>query len=268
MKQSVNYTVNQCIAEITVKKNSIKKYNNDYYLKNGQEFEILLRNNTQDVVMATIKINGKQISTSGLVLKPGQKVYLERYLDQNRKFIFETYKVDNSTESLRAIENNGNIEVQFYKEKYNNNYGYVLPQPTYRNPYWYYADTSNQLIGGGLDTSNVFYSNNENLSNIVNTSYTTSSNAPTIKSLKSRVSLNSMDEVETGRVGQGSISNQSFKDYQGQFQSFSFKTIKLKILPHSLKPLETRDLAQYCVNCGTKNKKNNYKFCPKCGTRF
>jgi len=44
--------------------------------------------------------------------------------------------------------------------------------------------------------------------------------------------------------------------------------VNIKILPFSAKPTEVSDLAVYCTNCGTKNKKGNYKYCPKCGTKF
>lgn len=255
MKQSINYTVNQCLAEITVKKNSIKKYNNDYYLSNGQEFEILLKNNTQDVVMATIKINGKLISNTGLVLKPGKKVYLERYLDQSKKFLFETYKVDNSTESLRAIENNGNVEISFYKEKQT-------------QPIAYY--TTNTPIGYPATINTCF-----NLTNSRGSGSLTYSSGTTSLNVSKGFSDNSSElwdsfvpEIETGRVEKGSYSDQKFVDYYGEFEQFAFKTISLKILPYSLKPVETRDLAQYCTNCGLKNRKSNWIFCPRCSTKF
>jgi len=108
---------NQCTASIAVKGNKIKNYNGSFYLKNDQEFEIDLQNFTKDTVAAQLFMNGKAISRSMLVMKPGQKVLLTRYLDEAKKFLFETYKVDGSPETQKAIEDNGNIEVKFYKEK-------------------------------------------------------------------------------------------------------------------------------------------------------
>ena len=69
-------------------------------------------------------------------------------------------------------------------------------------------------------------------------------------------------------VGKGSDSNQEFRNYVGDFETLPFKTVNIKILPFSAKPTEVSDLAVYCTNCGTKNKKGNYKYCPKCGTKF
>ena len=250
-----------CLAEITVKRNSIRKYQNDYYLKNNQEFEILLKNNTQNVVIAIIKINGKRISNMGLVLKPGQKVYLERYFDENKKFLFETYKVDNNPSTQTAIANNGNIEISFYKEK--------VIQPTYT---YTTSNTSNYFKSkNNLFNSNMFGSpdtylrgsNNNTADNNIFTLTSFSTNQPSHE-----VTMDSLDEIETGRVEKGGYSNQQFENYNGEFETLPFKTIMLKILPYSLKPLETRDLVEYCTNCGTKNRKGNYKFCPKCGKRY
>ena len=58
------------------------------YLQNGQEFEIELYNPTSEVVMAKIEMNGKSISSSGIVLRPGERVFLERFLDNSNKFKF------------------------------------------------------------------------------------------------------------------------------------------------------------------------------------
>lgn len=48
----------------------------------------------------------------GLVLRPGERVFLDRYLAEKRKLIFNTYIVSgNSEEIARAIANNGQIEI-------------------------------------------------------------------------------------------------------------------------------------------------------------
>lgn len=48
---------------------SIKK-DNKIYLKDGQNFEIELFNPLTESVLAEIKVNGKSVSSSGLVLRP------------------------------------------------------------------------------------------------------------------------------------------------------------------------------------------------------
>lgn len=250
-----NQIVQQCTAGITINRNKIKKYDgNKFYLKNKQEFELEICNTLSFTVLAKISINGSLISNSGLVLKPGQKVYLERYIDTSKKFLFETYEVENNNHMVaKAIAQNGNIEISFYKEKE------ILPVAQYNPITWTTATTQypyNQYNerSGGVDT---YYCNT-----VASTLTTTNNNilpSGLIKRAKS---------IETGRVEQGSISNQEFSNYSGEFKSYSFQTIKIKLLPYSAKPIEINDLAEYCTECGTKNKKGNYKFCPKCGHKF
>jgi hypothetical protein len=265
---------NQCTASIAVKGNKIKSYNGSFYLKSGQEFEIDLQNFTKDIVAAQLFMNGKAISNSMLVLKPGQKVLLTRYLDEAKKFLFETYKVDGSPETQKAIEDNGNIEVKFYKEKP------TLPV----SPITYTTASSGTWWGGpiygGTTTGTVNVNNMYNsLTGTTSSSYGGQHVNSVSKSLKSRARgasgesatmdwMAQSEEVETGRVEKGSYSDQKFKNFVGDFETYPFQIVKIKLLPHQYKPLTVSDLAEYCVECGTKNKKGNYKFCPKCGTKY
>ena len=128
-------------ANLAVNRSRIKIYNKQgemptYYLQSGQEFQIELFNPTTDVVLAKIILNGKAISQGGLVLNPGQRVFLERYLDVAKKFLFDTYEVANTNEVKEAIKNNGDFKVEFYKER----------QPVYRNPFI--------ILNGGSTTLN------------------------------------------------------------------------------------------------------------------
>ncbi len=93
---------------------SIKK--GKVYLDDEQEFEIELYNPLKECVLCDIKLNGQSISKTGLVLKPGQRFYLDCFVDDKKKFIFSTYEVENTIESADATTNNGLLEVFFYKE--------------------------------------------------------------------------------------------------------------------------------------------------------
>ena len=99
----------------------LKSYNeNTVYLNNGNEFSIRLFNPTTNKIGVQIDLNGS-VSKSYLVLNPGQDVTLNRFIDDNRKMVFETYTYDSSNPSAeKAIVNNGNITVSFFYEK--NNY--------------------------------------------------------------------------------------------------------------------------------------------------
>jgi len=86
------------------------------FLEDKEEFEIEIFNPLTVSVLADIKLNGQSISKTGLVVKPGQRVYLDCFIDDKKKFIFSTYQIDGSEESLDATQNNGLLEVFFYKE--------------------------------------------------------------------------------------------------------------------------------------------------------
>lgn len=193
---------------ISVDGNRLKQHpGNTVYLDNGREFQLEVFNPTTSKVLAKIKINGSYISSSGLVLKPGQRVFLERYLDMAKKFKFETYSVDNSPETVGAIANNGTVEVEFYNE-------YVVPQQVYipyTQPIWTtlggcfgttaggynscFTTTSGNL--GDITTSNV--NMNINSTNVVNTSYTSSSNIGQASSSSSLSAPISNDSSLLGR---------------------------------------------------------------------
>ena len=144
MKQSIcEPTKKVPTANLAVNKSRVKLYNKQgemptYYLQNGTEFQIELFNPTTDVVLAKITLNGNPISQGGLVLNPGQRVFLERYLDIAKKFLFDTYEVANTNEVKEAIENNGDFKVEFFRER----------QPVYHNPFLYINGSNTTLNGG------------------------------------------------------------------------------------------------------------------------
>ena len=101
---------------ITKSKQRLKQHIDTVYLNNGDEFEIELFNPTQNKVLAKIEMNGNSIG-NGIILRPGERVFLERYLDEAKKFLFETYVVNgNNKEVQDAIENNGDVVIKFYNE--------------------------------------------------------------------------------------------------------------------------------------------------------
>jgi hypothetical protein len=304
MKTQNSTMVTDPSAFITKSKQRIKQFNGTVYLKNGDEFEIELFNPTQNKILAKIKIDGKGIGGSGIVLRPGERVFLERYIDIAKKFLFETYKVNgNNSDVQRAIENNGNVEIEFYSQ-------YIAPSYipstsgtlTIGTPWWqwntggiyYYHSPSFTTTGGSLST-NCFNSTTgiADTAKLSNCSFTTSSFATTdslsdssnFTSSKSslqtqgmsgilksnpikKVSVEKFKEIETGRVEQGSSSSQSFTYDHTTFNAYySWKTT-WKLLPVSQKQIVSEDLVIHCTECGTKRKKDSHKFCPICGTKY
>ena len=256
---------------ITKSKQRLKQHTDTVYLNNGDEFEIELFNPTQNKVLSKIEINGISIG-SGIILRPGERVFLERYLDEAKKFLFETYVVNgNNQEVKNAIINNGDVTIKFFDEVVK------FPKPAiYGNPIWVNSfgtynkySSSNPTINpyevtftnspqpiGTMTTSAAFFSNN-----------TLSFEKDIVfNSLKTKKSLKR--DVETGRVEKGSKSDQSFTYDNSSFNSYPSYTNWWKIKPVSQQILVKEDLKVFCTECGSKRKKDSHKFCPQCGTKF
>ena len=261
-------------AYITKGRQRIKQFGQNVYLKNGSEFEIELYNPSRQTVLSKIKINGEFINGGGIILKPGERVFLERYLDAPHKFKFETYTVDATNETMNAIANNGDVEILFYNEEEIIT-TLTYPSITYGSttyPNTTYASNTNTVSRNmSLDESlNIFH--NTSLSNSGLNLYSVSDNGGKTyinkfdKKPRLRPNQNKKSKsVETGRVEKGSSSDQEFKTVSKNFNSWAVSTSVWKILPDSQRPVEKTDLINKCPKCSTKLKKTSWKFCPECG---
>ena len=261
-------------AHITKGRQRIKQFGQNVYLKNGSEFEIELYNPSRQTVLSKIKINGEFINGGGVILKPGERVFLERYLDAPHKFKFETYTVDATNETMNAIANNGDVEILFYNEE-EIIATLTYPSITYGSttyPNTTYASNTNTVSRNmSLDESlNIFH--NTSLSNSGLNLYSVSDNGGKTyinkfdKKPRLRPNQNKKSKsVETGRVEKGSSSDQEFKTVSKNFNSWAVSTSVWKILPDSQRPVEKTDLINKCPKCSTKLKKTSWKFCPECG---
>jgi len=72
-------------AHITVNKSRLKAYGSTVYLQDGSNFEVELYNPSNQTHLAKIKINGSYISQAGIIIKPGERVFLERFIDIQNK---------------------------------------------------------------------------------------------------------------------------------------------------------------------------------------
>ena len=273
-------------ANIAVNKSRLKVYKNTgdlptYYLKSGTEFQIELFNPTTDVILAKIELNGKQISQGGLVLNPGQRVFLERYIDVAKKFLFDTYEVSNTQEVKDAIKNNGDFKVSFYREKIYYTNTLNLNTITYGSPSintipigsgtgGYVNGVNGSINLTSMSSSNTAFYN----ANITPTSSSVTMDSLSLDSLKDTESTpkrmlgKKSKSIETGRVEKGSESNQKLTTVSKEFDYFPFHTVEYKLLPISQK-INTVDDVQvkvYCTNCGAKLGKG-HKFCGQCGTK-
>ena len=244
-------------AWVATQKNRQKVYKGSkIYLEDGQEFELELHNPTKSVYLVKVLINGSHISQRGIILNPGQRIFLERFIDDNRKLVYQTYEVENTEEAKGAIAENGKISIQFFEE------ARIIPS-----------------FGGSTITCTTFPSTNTRNWNytsgsewyVVNTSSNTTHNTTSVNTLfndssgTTTTATYNAGSLETGRVQQGEESDQSFENGFGTFNAWASHTSSYQILPISQLPVELSDMRNYCSGCGTRIRKSTWKFCPNCG---
>lgn len=224
-------------AWIAIQKNRLKVHSGQkVFLNDGQEFQIELHNPTQSRLLVKFQLNGRYPSHRGLILNPGQRYFLDRFLDVQRRLTFSTYEVEDNSASREAISKNGLLRIEFYEES----------TPSFVN--W------GGLYNTGTSTSNnwnnclttISYSNSASYGgNISGTTFTSlcSDFSPAEKSL------------ETGRIEEGKNSSQSFSEGYGNFNSWTSFVTEIKLLPASRMEMETSEMKSYCTECGTKKKK-------------
>lgn len=226
-------------AHITKKKSRLKIYNgHKLFLNNKDNFEIELFNPRQDSVLCKIKLNGNYISDKGVVLRPGERIFLERFIDSNNKFVFNTYEVEDNDVTNKSIELNGDVVVEFYYETK------VSPLGL-----WNTQGYGNITCGNYYNPFNITFNTTGTITSTLsnNTSY-----------------------VETGRIEKGNKSNQSFDYTNGNFNFFVSHTVRYKMLPYNDKIITSEDIKftrNYCHECGCKIK-GKWKFCPTCGSEI
>ena len=275
MKQSIWTNKSNPQAFVTTNKQRLKQFEGEVYLKDGDEYEIELFNPTQNHILAKIKIDSDYISDGGIVLRPGERTFLQRFLDTNNKFVFRTYQVDNEAIETGATANNGYVEVEFYNEIKNQplNNGLLYGNGTVTTfnstgvPLGMWSGTT---TGGGTFTTTS--STGTATYTSINASYTSS---PTSRRLTDGF-LSHVDGIvtntpttETGITEKGKKSSQTFEKSDRSFTSVSFHNVAWRLLPFSTKHLTTNELnILYCGGCGAKRKKDSHKFCPHCGTQY
>ena len=287
---TINYLTQKATvpqAFVTKGRQRVKQYNESVYLKNGDQFELELFNPTQTKVLAKISLNGVSLG-SGIVLRPGERVHLERYFDEAKKFLFETYEIDgNDSDAKRAIQNNGLVEVEFFQEYKPIIWNSGTITYTNNNPSWTYHNTG---IGGVVNptftSGNASYNMGSTDRNVKGSAQNISQSLKSAKSLETNdvflCSCNAINfdaeismaappaaaPVETGRVEKGGNSQQFFDYDNTTFNTYYSWKSTWKILPESQKPLVKEDLSVYCTGCGMKRRKQTHKFCPNCGSAF
>ena len=293
---------------ITHNHNELKVYQgNIVYLNDGDNFELRFFNPTNEKLGVEINFNGIRKGDGYLVINPGQDIILDRFLDEQRKMLFETYVINgNNEEAVKAIEKNGIITFNFFKE-----YGSYIPNDVKINysfppkPYKYNGNygsgnikfkkgfSGNSGTSGACGNSGTYgvsgtsgngsipsfpYSNNTTYTNnTFNTSFTCDANVVATASAgcgdfwfpSTATSASAIiNPLETGRIEMGEISNQQLKAVNAQFCSTPIHTITYQLLPYSAMNRTINEIREYCTECGFRLRNNKWQFCPKCGEKI
>lgn len=273
--------MNTSIAHLCIGHNRVKMYETNYpsnkerstkhFLKNNTEYSIELFNPKTTDILIEITIDGKPISMTsrGVILHPGERFYLERFLDTPNKFLYSTYTVEGDNENVeKAIEKNGVIQVKIYDEIIYKSINHLYVPCVSHTQYvpctqYTLANTTDGFVYNNTTTN--IDSLNGQYNNICNISATTTNTFYTDKYFNSEKTTK---KIETGRTEKGSHSKQEFGSVcKDNWQITPSEIFTFKIFPISTKVISTKEANRvYCVECGSKIKKG-WKFCSNCGTK-
>ena len=289
---------NNYYAKLAKNKSLLKEYKTSdcdrtVYLEDGDEFQFQLFNPETTEISARIYIEDTQLSHD-IVLRPGERIWLERYTDVSKKFKFVTYIVDGEDSQVKkAISHNGLIKIEFFRKRTPSRLTISNPNITWTylnqpsiHTYDYgkvYCDNnlsiSNDILEYSVNTNNSVCAESSSIATSsscscgsVNTAFT-SLNASITEPEYSTAVYNSdfykdTKELETGRISEGKNSNQKFDTVNMDFEYWPFRTETIKIFPLSRKPYNANDLRKlYCPECG-RRLKDKFKYCPYCGEKL
>lgn len=262
-------------AHIAVNKNRLKVYHSNtgdkVFLKDRQTFQIEIYNPTQKTLLAVFYINGTQMPGGGLILRPAERVFLDRYLTEKRKLMFNTYVASgNSEEVARAIMNNGKIEVKFYEEWENPDYSqYTIYTYTYTDNTW--RPDNQPFYGKG--TGDFQYQDNININYSSEIDNSLGFMDMELKSRSFTGELNKRSKsksIETGRIDKGAASKQELQYVDKTFSPFELHSVEIQLLPISQKQSTGSSIKRrvYCSECGARASRTGAKFCSQCGARL
>ena len=269
-----------------------KRQENRVYLKNGQEFQIFLKNYRGIPIMVELTINGKT-EKEAIILEPKERLFLERYLSNNFKFKFNTYELPISSQKLiknkielATIIAKIYIAENVYIEKNTAIIRPVLAPQTldYPDDYIY---TYNNTKFKNNSTSNIFlidYCTQEDLE-LLNNNYSISELLQSTSSSNNKEVLNSIEysdqklvkekfqniKEKIGIIERGGYSDQKFEECPDFRKGKLLDQYTIYIYPISAqiheKVSEKINGAVYCSVCGRKQKYGQ-KYCPADGTKF
>ena len=268
-----NYITKDELAKIAISKNLIKEYKSSnsertVYLNDGTEFQIYLKNPYQTHLGIKISVNNKSIGNM-LVLRPGQSFWLDRFLNDNKKFLFSTYNVENTAEMKYATNNNGKVKIEFYHEKEETPYiSAKIVEPLKTNFDWTNYDITCSSAMSSNEPRSTYYCSTEDIGNLSANAAVNSKLTSMLYDISASTKNTNDSYLETGRVEKGGVSRQEFEYCDINFDYYAFKTENILILPTSRKQIRAEETRRrYCSQCGKKVHPKD-KFCSNCGAKL
>lgn len=284
----------------------VTKQENRVYLKNGQQFQIFLKNFRGVPVMVEITING-ETQEKTIILDPQERLFLERYLSSNNKFKFNTYELSVGLKKL--IESKvelGVVTARVYavESVYSDRDVKLTNIPQVQHV----VDFNNQPIYGSGGTGDFVGYNAINLNTLVTSAnthfpgnisgscatYGVQTNTKLASKSKGAESINysfapylndiqanqaeriiqeTNARAEIGAIEKGGWSEQKFEASPDFRKGRLLDTYTIHVYPVSAQLQEETKSSQkiegaiYCSVCGRKQK-SGQKFCPADGTEF
>lgn len=283
----------QLIVNVLVNNDRQKKHpkasdaNPNIYLKDGEEFELEFISQYKKQIGITISINGKLLSDRRLLIDPGERIILDRFIENNKRLKFSTYDLgvedDEYTEQSKTVyeeSDMGQIEVNVYKTSNIQpiNEPYIYNSFTNGNGNIMYTNMTStgdpNVIGSYVRTPldpnyKSFFSSEISFDfKLDNNTYSIENDIKESK-MKKKQRFDSIIEktVEGGKITEGSVSGQKFVNTEVILDTLSTETVRIRLKPLSTKPITKKDLVCYCTNCG-KKAKQQHNFCSSCGTKL
>ena len=247
------------VAAIKNKGKVLREFKDHVYIPFNSEYEISLKNLNTRRVCVHIEIDGTKVTGDGLVIRAGQSIDLERFIDNGNleqgnkfKFIERNAKVE-KTRGIGVEDGLIRIEFEFEKELPQNNWGVLRGAGTQTDAI---ATTwlSNTNYGGDIISKG--------------TNISLSSNVAASASSDNTFSFCEPRQNDVGITVKGSISDQKF--YTTSFIGDGVKEVMvLKLLGETdngkvNEPITVKAKPK-CTTCNHQNKATA-KFCSECGT--
>lgn len=277
------------------------KSDNKVYLKDGQNFEIELFNPLQESVLAEIKVNGKSVSSTGIVLRPAERFYLDCFVDDRKKFVFKTYMVEDTEETSLATSSNGLVEVFFYKEEtlqLNNwrekftpvieRHYYPVWYPWYQ-PYWYYGSptvtigyphvygstigcygyTTINNLSGGTTTTNLTLNGGSTTTTAVYSNTNIQNCSYTSNSVGSLLNGNNQGNYTLADYAQNLKTKETGRIEKGESSSQKFEEVDMQFEHYHISSIVYQLFPESQKPVETKEIKQEVNnFCPQCGRKL